>query len=215
MGSSQAEKRQTHVKLVDVAAQRLREGGLARLSIADLMAEAGLSHGGFYKHFASRDVLVTEAVEAALANGASLVEPGSTKRSFEDLMRSYPGVAHRDDRGVGCAVPALLTEAEHAPAAARAPYTRQVEDNLATLQAMLAREGRDGSLKSFVALAAMVGALGLARAVSDQGLSDRILDEVGTSLIMPGRGSTTSPDRRGRRASATPVDPTQFHRNLA
>ena len=99
MGSSQAEKRQTHVKLVDVAAQRFREGGLARLSVADLMAEAGLSHGGFYKHFASRDVLVTEAVEAALANGASLVEPGSTKRSFEDLMRSYLGVAHRDDRG--------------------------------------------------------------------------------------------------------------------
>ena len=183
MGSSQAEKRRTHVKLVDVAAQRFREGGLARLSIADLMAEAGLSHGGFYKHFAPRDVLVTEAVEAALANGASLVEPRSTKRSFEDLMRSYLGVAHRDDRGAGCAVAALLTEAEHAPAAARALYTRQVEDNLATLQAMLAREGRDGSPTSFVALAAMVGALGLARAVSDQGLSDRILDEVRTYLI--------------------------------
>src|SRR6266850_6224557 len=74
MGHSKAEKVESHDRIVKVTSERFRELGVDGIGVADLMQEAGLTHGGFYRHFGSRDDLVTEAIETALAHGSRRAE---------------------------------------------------------------------------------------------------------------------------------------------
>ena len=103
MGHSQAEKSQTHDELVRIAAKRFRELGLDGLSIANLMNEAGLTQGGFYKHFASRESLLLEALVAALKDGEAprKRKPGKSPStpSFRSVVEDYLSESHRDDPG--------------------------------------------------------------------------------------------------------------------
>ncbi|HEY0209055.1 TetR/AcrR family transcriptional regulator [Acerihabitans sp.] len=181
MGASQSDKADTHAHVVAIAARRFREEGLARLSIADLMAEAGLTHGGFYKHFASRDALVSEAVAVALSSGSSTARSADQERAYPELVKSYLSELHRDNAGAGCAVCALMNDVSHAPDEARSSYTQKVRQNVASLDAALGASGQRE--KAILALAAMVGALGIARAVSDPSLSDEILEAVKAQLL--------------------------------
>ncbi|MGC1304137.1 MAG: TetR/AcrR family transcriptional regulator, partial [Caulobacteraceae bacterium] len=103
MGHSQVEKAKTHDRIVAIAARRFREAGLDGLSIGDLMKEAGLTHGGFYKHFASREDLVVQAVTAALVSGSEIGKDGRAKAppSYLDLIAYYLSERHRQDTGGG------------------------------------------------------------------------------------------------------------------
>jgi TetR/AcrR family transcriptional repressor of nem operon len=184
MGYSQADKAETHARIVALAAKRLREKGLDGLSIADLMKEAGLTHGGFYKHFASRDDLVAEAVHAALASAGSQPTPAGKERSLAEFIKSYLSHAHRDNPGTGCAVCAFMNDMSRASDKAKAPYTEQVRRNIETFsQKLPAGTERERRAKAIMTLSAMAGALGLARAVQDSSLSDEILSTVSKSLV--------------------------------
>jgi TetR/AcrR family transcriptional regulator, transcriptional repressor for nem operon len=188
MGHSQAEKLKTHDRLVEIAARRFREVGADGLSIADLMAEAGLTQGGFYKHFASRDDLVTQAVARALDNGKKRSGPRSPDETGEpadlaEVVAAYLGKKHRDNIGAGCAVSALMTDARRMNDEARALYTDQVKGDIEALSAMIGSNAGESRPKALLALCAMVGAIGLSRAVSDRALSDEILKSVGASLL--------------------------------
>ncbi len=110
MGYSKAQKAKTHERIVKLASKRFREEGLAGIGIAELMKEAGLTVGGFYKHFDSRDHLVAEAVNSAFAGWRRRVDGATTSGppvSYEKLIDDYLSEAHRDNPGSGCAFSAL------------------------------------------------------------------------------------------------------------
>lgn len=179
MGHSKAEKAENHARIVGIAAARLREAGLDGVSVADLMKEAGLTVGGFYKHFGSRDDLVLEALEAAKQPGKSGGAESDADPSFAAFVDRYLSEAHRDARGGGCVLCALMGDAARSGAATKAFFTRRIEDDLGSMIERLAgRETAGRRAGSIVALSAMVGALGLARATSDDALSREILATV-------------------------------------
>jgi TetR/AcrR family transcriptional repressor of nem operon len=175
MGHTQAGKVQTHDRIVRIAARRIREDGLDALSIGDVMKEAGLTHGGFYKHFASREDLVAEALASAIAD--SQAAAALARSGLDGLVGAYLSCSHRDDPGGGCAVGALASEAGRAAPAVRELYTEQVRRNLQGLQAVLP-DGPAARSGAILALSAMVGAIGLSRAVTDPALADEILEAV-------------------------------------
>src|ERR1700733_13155103 len=109
MGHSKRDKAASHDRIVEIAAARIRESGTEGPGVAEIMKAAGLTHGGFYKHFDSRDDLVAEAVEEAVAQsreGFAAVVDGAADplAAFVDW---YLSPAHRDQPGTGCAVVAL------------------------------------------------------------------------------------------------------------
>ena len=98
MGHSRANKREHHEQIVGVAASRFREDGIDRVGVADLMHDVGLTHGGFYRHFESRDELVAEAVERALHDGglAMAAVAESPHDPLAAVIDAYLSVTHRD-----------------------------------------------------------------------------------------------------------------------
>lgn len=182
MGYSQAEKAETHQRIVDVASRRFRECGLDGISVADIMKEAGLTVGGFYKHFASRDELVVEAIAAACEQ---IEESGLTAQpTLKKSIQTYLSEAHRDDITGGCPISALVNDTARSTDDAREVYTERVEAGLALLESQMP-EGTEGNrrAKAMLIYSAYVGALGLSRAVSDPKLSRQILNAVSAELI--------------------------------
>ena len=113
MGYSQAQKEKTHKRIVAIASKRFREKGLAGFGIAELMKEAGLTVGGFYKHFDSRDELVAEALSDAFGvwqRQKAATASSGRPLSFEKLIDDYVSDVHRRNPGAGCAFSALAPE---------------------------------------------------------------------------------------------------------
>jgi TetR/AcrR family transcriptional repressor of nem operon len=179
MARSQAEKALTHERIVSVAARRFRELGLNGIGVADVMKEAGLTGGGFYKHFESREKLVEEAIGFAMsekgkeAEQRRLAGPVATS----ELVDRYLSEKHRDHPGAGCAVGALVNDASRAGEGLRSSYTEEVRKMIASLEESLAdtRQSEQARTEAVMAMCTLVGALGLARAVSDADLSREIL----------------------------------------
>src|SRR5271154_2389211 len=106
MGHSKASKATTHARLVESAAARFKEGGIDGISLSDLMKDLQLTHGGFYKHFVSRDELVTEALELALTQSGQAMRDrlfDGDKPDIAGFVDFYLDEAHRDQRAAGCA----------------------------------------------------------------------------------------------------------------
>ena len=107
MGTSQAAKQVTHNRILDVASTQIRRDGVDSLSVAELMKEAGLTHGGFYRHFESREALVAEATDRALSQGSARAIAAAdlgTKRGYTAVVNGYLSAQHRDHPETGCAV---------------------------------------------------------------------------------------------------------------
>ena len=182
MGHSQADKAETHERIVEVAARRFREVGLDGISVADIMKEAGLTVGAFYKHFASRDDLVVEAMAAAcddMAHSALTAQPNLKKS-----IQTYLSEKHRDDIDGGCPIAALVNDTARSSDNTRAVYAQRFEESLALLEGQMP-EGTTGNLraKAMLIYSAYIGALGLSRAVPDSKLSRQILNNVSAELI--------------------------------
>src|SRR5438067_529345 len=106
MRHSKEDKAASHERIVEVAAARIRESGTGQPGVAEIMHAAGLTHGGFYKHFGSRDELIAEAVERALTDSESRL-PQLTAGAEDPLaafVDAYVSTAHRDDSATGCGV---------------------------------------------------------------------------------------------------------------
>lgn len=179
MGHSQSEKTRNHDRIVEIASRRIREQGTDGPGVADVMREAGLTHGGFYKHFASRDELIAEAAQRGYDDVEQAAE--AVLDGAEDPLRAfvdwYLSEDHRDAPGSGCPVVALGSDVARAGEALRDAYTGQVRRYLAHLDEM---RGSDGDT---AALSTLVGALALSRAVSDAELSARILREAREAVV--------------------------------
>ncbi|MDR5745860.1 TetR family transcriptional regulator [Caballeronia sp. LZ029] len=175
MGHSQAQKVETRQRIVEVAARRLRERGIDGASIADLMKEAGLTVGGFYKHFASRDELVREAFEYALRDIESW--QASIPTDPQRAMRAYLSGSHRDNIERACPVSALVNDMSRCAGATREVYSLRIEKIVGLIaQASPALLDATKRAEAFHILSACVGAVTLSRAVSDPELSNQILD---------------------------------------
>lgn len=182
MGHSQADKAETHERIVDVAARRFRELGLDGISVADIMKEAGLTVGAFYKHFPSRDDLVVEAMARAcdeMENSAMTAQPNLKKS-----IQTYLSETHRDAVDTGCPIAALLNDTARSSDEARAVYSQRLEQSLALLESKMPDDTKGNRrAKAMLIYSAYVGALGLSRAVPDAKLSRQILNSVSAELI--------------------------------
>ncbi len=185
MGHSQATKTESHDRIVKVAATRFREAGVDGVGVADLMKEAGLTHGGFYRHFASRDALVAEAIERALNDGGAAVSAIANRKdaALTALIDAYLSVGHRDGLATSCAVTTLAGDVSRGSKRARSAYSRQVAMYLELLTKLVVGGTRKSRrAKAIAALSALVGAVSMARAVNDETLSREILKSAADEL---------------------------------
>jgi len=185
MGHSQEDKAGSHDRIVRAAAGRFRESGVDGIGVADLMKNAGLTHGGFYRHFACRDELVAEAVERALQDGGRVVDALANDKhaSLAALVDRYLSTAHRDHVATSCAVTTLAGDVARSNERARSAYTRQVGTYLDLLIKLIASgKTKSKRVKAIGALSTLVGAVSLARAVNDEKLSREILKSAADEL---------------------------------
>ena len=208
MGHSQSEKKSNHERILRTAAKRLREKGLEAVAIADVMKEVGLTVGGFYKHFDSRDDLVVEALRSASwqrsAQPADSSEPSLSLAGFID---EYLSEKHRDRPGSGCLIGALAGDVARSNKRIRALATEKVRSALELIAGLVpdkqddagsafpAVNGRPELARKRAALvfSTLVGAIALSRAVSDPSLSDEILQSVRELLKSIGSADELAP----------------------
>jgi TetR/AcrR family transcriptional regulator, transcriptional repressor for nem operon len=185
MGHSRASKREHHEEIVGIASSRFREDGVDRVGVADLMHDAGLTHGGFYRHFESRDQLVAEGVERALHDGGQAMAKvaESPHDPLAAVIDAYLSIGHRDNLGTSCAVTTLAGDVARSNPRARAAYTDQVGVYIDMLVGLLPPGARDdGRATAITALSTLVGAVSMARAVDDEALSREILASASSEL---------------------------------
>ncbi len=172
-----AAKDASHERIVSAAARAIRRSGYAGTGVADIMKEAGLTHGAFYAHFASRDAMLIEAADQAgaesIARAREAVAAAPAKRSLEFLIHSYLSQDHLKDIECGCPVAALGSEIPRQSPEVRRVATSRINEMIG----LIAREFQDAGAaeareQSLVTVAAMVGTLILARAVDDPALSE-------------------------------------------
>jgi TetR/AcrR family transcriptional repressor of nem operon len=171
-------------KVLDVAGTLFRERGFDGIGLADIMKRAGLTHGGFYGQFASKDDLAAETTARVLGNpGWREWLTGKADPSFAEVVRGYLSPRHRDDPGTGCLLAALGSEAARQPRAVRRALTDGFRVRLdAWMKLVPGRSAAARREKALVTMATLVGALILSRTVDDPALSDEILQATATEL---------------------------------
>jgi TetR/AcrR family transcriptional repressor of nem operon len=174
-------RRQTHSRIVENASYGLRQKGANGLSVVDLMKLAGLTHGGFYNHFASRAALVGEAIAFAMDQTTErwkkLANGKANGERFEALIADYLSPRHRDDPKRGCALPALAADVARSSPSERRAFAFKLEKMIDAFVELLPDEAPEQARQIATgALATMVGSIVLSRAVGVEKLSDSILD---------------------------------------
>lgn len=180
-------KQRTRAKVLEAAAQAIRNDGPERVGVAAVMAEAGLTHGGFYAHFKSKDELVAAAIdsmfEESRARLARETEGRGAKEGLAAYVDFYLSARHRDARGRGCPIAALASDAPRLSGDVRAAFAAGVARLAAGLAEKLAEAGTaepQTAARSMVA--ELVGALSLARVETDPATSNAILRDSRTQL---------------------------------
>jgi TetR/AcrR family transcriptional regulator, transcriptional repressor for nem operon len=180
MRYSKEHKQETHARIVRKASVRLREKGAHGIGVADLMKEAGLTHGGFYAHFDSREALVIEAFNYAMDRSmehwrktAAQIAPD---KRFSTIVDSYLTALHRDDPGRGCAVPTLGAEIARESLKTRRAFAAKLEEMIDMIADQIPDVPRKTARKQAAAtLATMMGTLVLSRIAGNSEFSDEIL----------------------------------------
>jgi TetR/AcrR family transcriptional repressor of nem operon len=167
-------------RIIDVAARLFRENGFDGIGVADLMKSAGMTHGGFYGHFQSKDDLAAQACRRALMHSAeswaALAETSRGNR-LGVLAKRYLSQSHRDSPGQGCVLAALGPDAARQGPAVREACTQGLQSLVDILEQTVPGQSRAARRKQALAIMAqMVGTIALARAVDDRELSTEILD---------------------------------------
>ena len=167
-------------RILEVAGKLFREKGFDGVSVADIMKSAGLTHGAFYGHFASKDDLAAQACANCIANTQdtwTALASGKPADQLGAIVSAYATPHHRDDLGGGCVLAALGADAVRQRGAVRRAFTEGIRSTVAMLS-MIAPGGSNAAQheKALATLAGLVGALTLARADDDPRLSDEILN---------------------------------------
>jgi len=181
----QSRREISHDRIVEAASRAIRRSGYAGTGVADIMKEAGLTHGGFYAHFESRDALLAEAVTRAGIDSAALVERRTQSRgkgvsAFRAVIEGYLSDVHLTSAETGCVVSALVSEIPR-----QAPEVR--EASAARVLALIDRVRRSlppgAQADAGVITSTMVGALQLARALGDEKQARALLKSARSALL--------------------------------
>lgn len=187
MRYSKSHKSETRALVLKEAAREIRAKGADGVAVAGIMARAGLTHGGFYAHFGSRDELIAEAIATMFSNSAGRFETLVAGREPADALAAYINFylssEHRDRRDRGCPLAALASEADRLAPPSRARFGAGVQSLTTKIAGLLARNGFEEPSAAPTLLAALVGALTLARSMDDPAQSDAILRDVRMSLL--------------------------------
>jgi TetR/AcrR family transcriptional repressor of nem operon len=181
MRYSREHKLETHARIVKRASVRLREKGAHGIGVADLMKDAGLTHGGFYAHFDSREALVIEAFTHAMDRSTErwrkLAEQTSPEQRIAAIVDSYLTPMHRDDPGHGCAIPTLGAEIARESPRTRKAFAAKLEQMIDAIAAQIPDLPRKAARKqATAAIATMMGTLVMARVAGNGEFSEEILN---------------------------------------
>jgi TetR/AcrR family transcriptional regulator, transcriptional repressor for nem operon len=180
MRYSKEHKQETHARIVRKASVRLREKGAHGIGVADLMKEAGLTHGGFYAHFDSREALLIEAFAFAMDRSMEYWRKTTAETSPEKrlamIVDSYLTASHRDDPGRGCAVPTLGAEIARESPKARKAFAAKLEQMIDMIaEQLIDLPPKAARKQAAVTLATMMGTLVLSRIAGNGEFSNDIL----------------------------------------
>ena len=188
-------KQETHRKVVEAAARLFRKDGIGSTGVVDLMADVGLTHGGFFAHFSSKETLVKEALAAASVKSrthlrrkieAALAEG---RDPLEAIVRSYLTTLHRDRPDRGCSVAALGSEIARHPRKTREAFTEGLSQTLQIIASALPEHVADRQTRAYAVFSTMIGALQLSRAISDSAMSQSVIDAGIAAALQIGRNS--------------------------
>jgi TetR/AcrR family transcriptional regulator, transcriptional repressor for nem operon len=190
-------KEETHRKVVEAASRRFRKDGIEATGVVDLMADVGLTHGGFYAHFSSKETLVKEALAAASSKSRERLQREIDKARaegrdpLESIVHSYLTALHRDRPDRGCCVAALGSEIARHPRKTREAFTEGLEKTLEIIASALpASATTQRKEKAYAIFSTMIGSLQLSRAVSDPAMSQAVIDAGIAAAIQIGRGAS-------------------------
>jgi TetR/AcrR family transcriptional repressor of nem operon len=180
-------KEATHERIVEAAARAIRRSGYGGTSVPDIMKGAGLTHGGFYAHFASREAMLAEAADRAGADSiAMLARVASTappQRALQTMLEVYLSKEHLQSMEIGCPVAALGSEMPRQAPEVRRAATSRIKEMIDLIARQSPDWGQPGAHeRALVTVSTMIGALLLARAVDDPRLSDAVREAVLTHL---------------------------------
>jgi TetR/AcrR family transcriptional regulator, transcriptional repressor for nem operon len=187
MIGSPSRKELTHDRIVATAARAIRRGGFDGVGVADIMKEAGLTHGGFYAHFSSRNAMLAEALDRAGQESAARLTQGIAVRKsrgasdLRALVEGYLSERHLDDIEAGCPVAALASEVPRQSPEVREASAHRVHSLLAMVRRALPQDEPADSIA--VVASQLVGALQLARALGDKAEGQALLKATRRSLL--------------------------------
>lgn len=184
-------KEATHERIVETAARAIRRSGYDGASVADIMKEAGLTHGGFYAHFASREAMLAEAADRAGAEAVAASEhiaaSAPPEQALQVLLRAYLSKEHLESPEIGCPVASLGSEMPRQAQEVRRAATRRIKEMIDVIARQSPDWGQPGAHERALATTStMVGALVMARAVDDPKLSDALLKAALKHLVPAG-----------------------------
>ena len=180
MKTSKDQVARNRERIIEAASEGFRKHGFDGLKVADLMKEAGLTHGGFYGYFDSKDELAAAACEVALRSQGDRLKAakdGNPSVELKAYFERYLSRSNRDNPENACLFPALSAEVARQGEPVRAVFTDGLKDYLGALAAISDRDGEGEVPKNAIAiLSTLVGAMLLARAVDDEAYSNALLD---------------------------------------
>jgi TetR/AcrR family transcriptional repressor of nem operon len=188
MRKSKREAALTRQRIIKTAAVAFRKNGISGTGLSDLMAAAGLTHGGFYRHFDSKDQIVAEAcvaaAESAIERMAVPATGHSQQRGLKPIVENYLSAAHRDDPAGGCPLAALGSEIARGDQGTRAAATHSLLELVEAIASQFGKTRPDVvRRRALVAAATMIGAVTISRIVTDSELSAEMLREARKQLV--------------------------------
>lgn len=186
MRVSRAQAEENRERVIDVASRLFRKHGFDGIGLADLMKGAGLTQGGFYKQFASKEDLAAKACARAVVTVQERWREFAARdpeKPLASLVRSYLSVGHRNATEEGCVLAALGADAARTGCPVRASLEKGVEAYLDFLEALLPQDGPDRRKRAMATASTMVGAIVLSRSVNDETLSKAILDAAAQDIL--------------------------------
>ncbi len=193
--SRSSTKEASHERIVGAAARAIRRSGYNGTGVADIMKEAGLTHGAFYAHFESREAMLAEAADCAGAQAnaaaAKIISAVPPDQALRTLVATYLSRGHLDAIETGCPISALGSEMPRQSPEVRRAATLRIKEMIDLVARQLPDWGQPAAHERALAIvASMVGTLILARAVDDSSLSDAMCNASLKSLALPASTST-------------------------
>jgi TetR/AcrR family transcriptional repressor of nem operon len=204
MRYSREHKLETHARIVKRASVKLREKGAHGIGVADLMKDAGLTHGGFYAHFDSREALVIEAFAHAMDRSTErwrkLAEQTAPDQRMAAIVDGYLTPAHRDDPGHGCAIPTLGAEIARESPKTRKAFAGKLEEMIDAFAAQIPDVPRKAARRqATAAIATMMGTLVMARVAGNGEFSEEILNAGREAVLGRTAAKKAAPKKTAKR----------------